>query len=407
MLTQIAIPIVVSTGVVLALCAFVLAARRQLVPTGIVAIDVNGQRVLEVNAGARLLWTLAESGIYLPAACGGRGTCGQCRVTVTSGGGSPLPTELVHIRAAEAAAGVRLACMLRVREAMSISVPRSVLEVRRWVCTVVSNRNVSTYMKELVLRLPDAERIRFHAGDYVLLDAPAHRLKFRDFDIDAAFMDEWRRQRLFDLESVAREASTRAYSLANPPQEDDRLVLVVRIATPPPSAPPACPPGRVSSYIFGLKPGDSASIAGPFGEFHVADSSAEIVFIAGGAGIAPIRSMVLDQLSRGSGRKMSFWYGSRDIQDLCYEEEFERAAEQNETFEFHVALSMPRDREAWRGHTGFIHSVVYERYLKSHPAPRELEYYLCGPPVMSSAVIQMLEGLGVERRNIFFDDFGA
>ncbi|HSG66444.1 MAG TPA: NADH:ubiquinone reductase (Na(+)-transporting) subunit F, partial [Gammaproteobacteria bacterium] len=338
---QILAPVLVLTAIVLGLAGFVLLARSWLEPRGLVEIDVNGERRLEVNAGNQLLWALAEHAIYLPAACGGRGTCGQCRVTVRSGGGSALPTEAAHISSADAEAGMRLACMVKVREALRIEVPRETLAVRRWVCRVVSNRNVATYLKELTLRLPEPERLAFTAGDYVLLEAPPHRLRFKDFDIDEPYRENWAASGLRELESATREPAVRAYSLANPPQEDDRAVLVVRIAPPPASA-PAAPPGRVSSYIFGCKPGDEVSISGPFGEFHVADGEGEIVFIAGGAGIAPIRSMILDQLVRDSARKMTFWYGCRDVQDLCYYAELGALAEKHARFEFHVALSSPR-----------------------------------------------------------------
>jgi Na+-transporting NADH:ubiquinone oxidoreductase subunit F len=289
---------------------------------------------------------------------------------------------------------------------MRIDVPREILDVQRWVCTVTSNRNVATYLKELTLRLPEPERLTFTAGDYVLLEAPAHRLRYRDFDIDAPYRESWAASGLLDLESVTREPTVRAYSLANPPRESDRAVLVVRVA-PPPSSAPAASPGRVSSFIYGCKPGDEVSISGPFGDFHVTDGEHEIVFIAGGAGIAPIRSMIHDQLSGGSPRKMTFWYGCRDAQDLCYYDELEGLAETHPNFELHVALSSPRRGDRWHGHTGFIHQVAYDGYLKDHSAPQALEYYLCGPPLMSSAVVDMLERLGVDRSRIHFDDFGA
>lgn len=406
MLVQIVAPVIVFTAVVLGLAVFVLLARSWLEPHGPVEIDVNGERRLTVDAGGQLLWALAEQAIYLPAACGGRGSCGQCRVTVHAGGGSVLPTEAVHISAREAEAGVRLACMVKVRENMRIEVPREILGVKRWDCEVLSNRNVATYLKELTLRLPDPERLAFTAGDYVLLEAPAHRIRYRDFDIDEPYRGAWTASGLLALESVTREPTVRAYSLANPPQQNDRAVLVVRIA-PPPSSAPAAPPGRASSFIFGCKPGDEVSISGPFGDFHVTDDEREIVFIAGGAGIAPIRSMILDQLSRGTSRKMTFWYGCRDAQDLCYYDELQGLAERHPNFEFHVALSSVRPGDRWQGHTGFIHRVAYDRYLSGHPAPKELEYYLCGPPLMSSAVVDMLERLGVDRGHIHFDDFGA
>jgi len=406
MLLQIGVPVVLSTLIVLALAGLVLGARRWLEPSGVVTIDVNGERTLEVAAGDPLLWTLADHGIQLPAACGGRGTCGQCRVTVTSGGGEPLPTEAVHVTPAERAAGVRLACMLRVVAPLRIVVPRAALAARRWSCTVVSNRNVATHLKELVLQLPAAEKIHFRAGEYVVLEAPPHHVTFRDFDIDAGYHNDWQDNGLLALESVSHETVRRAYSLANAPQEDDRIVLVVRIATPPANAPEA-PPGRASSYIFALKPGDTVKVSGPFGDFHATDTHREMVLIGGGAGMAPLRSIVLDQLARGTNRKMSFWYGARDRGDLCYERELSRAAEEHDNFEFHVALSSARASDDWTGHKGFIHRVVHDRYLRYHDAPWDVEYYLCGPPVMTAAVVDMLERLGVDHRNIFFDDFGS
>jgi Na+-transporting NADH:ubiquinone oxidoreductase subunit F len=297
--------------------------------------------------------------------------------------------------------------MLKVREAMSVTVPQSVLDARRWTCTVASNRSVATFIKELVLTFPAGEHISFNAGEYVLLDAPPHRLAFRDFAIDAQFRDDWARSGLLELESVVREPAVRAYSLANPPQQSDRAVLVVRIAPPPATAPAGTPPGHASSYIFSLNAGDSVSISGPFGEFHATDNEREMILIAGGAGIAPIRSIILDQLARATGRKLSLWYGSRDLHDICFAQEFERLAAQHDNFEYHVALSNPRDTEQRPGRTGFIHHIVYEHDLKAHCAPQDAEYYLCGPPLMSAAVLQMLEQLGIARRNIFFDDFGG
>ena len=390
-MVQIVAPVLVFTVVVLTLVSLVLAARRQLVPSGAVPITINGQREVEVVA----------------AACGGRGLCGQCRVRIDSGAGAVLATEAAHVDPDDAARGIRLACMVTVREPLRISVPQEILEVRRWECGVVSNRNVSTLLKELVLELPGEERIEFSAGDYVLVEAPPYHLAFRELAIDSAYRDEWRRLGLLDLESTTRAAVTRAYSLANPPQQDRSLMLIVRLAVPPAHAPAGTPPGCVSSYIFGLKPGDRVAVSGPFGEFHATDNEREMVLISGGAGLAPIRSIVLDQLARGTARKMSLWYGARDRRNLCYADEFEAAARDHENFEFHVALSSPLPEDDWNGDTGFIHSVVFERYLKDHPAPAEAEYYLCGPPVMSAAVVQMLDGLGVERSRIFYDDFGS
>ncbi len=407
MLLQLLVPIAVFTGIVLVLSSLVLFARRWLEPSGPVSIDVNGERVIDASAGRRLLSTLADNGIHLPAACGGRGTCGQCRVTVKSGGGPPLPTEAVHIGADEQAQGVRLACAVKVREDMRIVVPASVLDVRQWSCEVVSTRNVATYVREVVLELPGAEKIEFSAGAYIVADVPPHRIEFGDFEIDEKYRDDWRQSGLLELESTVRTPVLRAYSLANPPQEGDRLVLLVRIAPPPATAPPGTPPGQASSYLFSLRRGDTLAVSGPFGDFHARDGDSEMLFVAGGVGIAPIRSIILDQLSRESHRKMSLWYGARDSKDLCYAEEFEELARRHANFALHIALSAPRDDDEWSGHTGFIHVVVREQYLSTHAAPGDVEYYLCGPPLMSASVIEMLEQLGVDRSQILFDDFGG
>ena len=404
MLNQVALPVVVFTALILALTVLVLAARRKLEPSGVVLLEINAGRSLEVAAGSKLLDALAAHGIYLPAACGGRGTCGQCRVVVTAGGGLLLPTEELHIDPAEAAAGTRLACMLKIRESLAIRLAEDVLAVRRTSAVVESNRSVSTYLKELVLR-PEMP-VEFEAGDYVLVEAPPHRVEFADFAIDAPYRERWAENNFFELKSIVREATTRAYSLANPPQQADRLVLVVRIALPAPTAPSGTPPGRVSSYIFGLKPGDRVDLRGPYGDFHVQESDREMIFIGGGAGIAPLRSMILDQLARQTGRRISFWYGARDRDDLCYVEEFEAAAAAHDAFDYRVALSSVEPNSDWPGYRGLIHAVVHENYLAQHASPASAEYYLCGPPLMSAAVLQMLEGVGVPRENIFFDDFG-
>ena len=405
---QIWIASAIFTAVVVALVLVVLGAHRLLVPTTQVSILVNGRRTLEGRVGKRLLRTLAEQSIYLPAACGGRGTCGQCKVTILKGARPLLPTEAAHVSRPEAAAGVRLACLFAVREGLEIQVPDESLQTQRWACTVRSNRNVTTFMKELVLELPEDEHIDFQAGEYILLEAPAYELRFSDFDIDADYRAEWERYRMLELRSELKEPAVRAYSLANPPAEDQIVTLVVRIATPPHDAPKGTPPGRVSSYVFGLKPGDSVSVSGPFGEFHARETDKEMVFIAGGAGISPMRSIIRDQLLRvGTSRKISFWYGARSLRELCYREEFDRLAEEHENFSWHVALSEPRSADDWDGYTGFIHAVVYENYLEGHPTPEDAEYYLCGPPLMSASTINMLEDLGVDRDNIYLDDFGS
>ena len=404
---EILIGVIVFTVIVLLLAVMVLLARAWLMPSGLVSIRVNGRRTLEVPVGEKLLWTLSALGIYLPAACGGRGTCGQCKVDVSQGARSLLPTEAVHISRREASQGTRLACMLTVRDDLDIRLPKDILDAQRWTCTVRSNRNLTTFLKELVLTIPEGERIDFEAGEYVLLEAPPYKLKFSDFDIDIEYRTEWERYKLLGLRSEIDLRAIRAYSMANPPSENDIITLVVRIATPPHDAPPDTPPGKVSSYLFGLQPGNRVNASGPFGEFHARQTDQEMVLIAGGAGIAPMRSIICDQLLRlKTTRMMTFWYGARNVRELCYADDFIALAKQHENFSWQVALSEPASDEPWTGHRGFIHTVVYENYLKDHPMPEEAEYYLCGPPLMSAAVIQMLEDLGVERESIFFDDFG-
>ena len=405
---QIWIASILFTTVVLVLVLIVVGAHRLLVPSGQVAILVNGRRTLDVRAGEKLLGTLSEQGIYLPAACGGRGTCGQCKVRILKGARPPLPTETAHLSRTEASAGVRLACLLTVRDELEIRVPEESLNVQRWNCTVRSNRNISTFMKELILTLPEGEQLDFEAGEYILLEAPPHNLDFSSFDIDTEYRSDWQRYQMLGLRSELTEPAVRAYSLANHPLEKGIVTLIVRIATPPYDAPQGTPPGKVSSYIFSLKPSDHVNVSGPFGEFHAQDTDREMVFIAGGAGIAPMRSIICDQLLRvRTPRKISFWYGARNLSELCYQAEFDRLAAEHDNFSWHAALSESRPSDDWNRDIGFIHAVVYESYLKDHPAPEDAEYYLCGPPLMSTATIQMLEDLGVERDSIFLDDFGT
>jgi Na+-transporting NADH:ubiquinone oxidoreductase subunit F len=404
-----ALPMIIFTSVVAVLAAAVLAVRRRLTVRSAVRLTVNGQQDLSVTSGDSLLATLAASGIQLPAACGGRGTCGQCRVTVSHGGGALLPTEMQHINRRDAAAGARLACMLKVREDLAIQVPADILEAGRWQCRVVSNRSLSTYLTELTLALPEeGASVAFEAGDYVLVEAPAGAVRFADFDIDPEYSSEWERLDLNRYVVEIVEPTTRAYSIGNSPNEGEELVLVVRIALPPVNAPPDTPPGKVSSYIFSLKPGDGVVVSGPFGEFHARETDREMVLIGGGAGIAPLRAIVRDQLvGRSSRRRISLWYGCRNLRELVYAEEFRVLADRHDNFSYHVALSDPDPDSSWEGPRGFIHKLVYEEYLKDHPNPEEAEYYLCGPPVMSSAVLAMLEDLGVDRESVYYDDFGS
>ena len=405
---EIIIGVVLFTGIVMALAVLILIARSRLVPSGNIQINVNGERDLSVPAGSKLLNTLSANDLFLPSACGGGGTCGQCRVKVLEGGGALLPTEATFISKLMAAEGVRLACQVNVDQDLRIEVPEDVFGVNKWECTVRSNDSVATFIKELVLELPQGETMDFRAGGYIQIECPAYRLSFRDIDVPEQYRDDWERYKLFDLESVVDKPDMRAYSMANYPDENNIILLNVRIATPPPNAPEGTPPGVMSSYIFGMKPGDKVLVSGPYGEFFAKDTDAEMVFVGGGAGMAPMRSHVFDQLRRlNSKRKISFWYGARSRRETFYEEDFNMLARENDNFDWHLALSDPQPEDDWQGYTGFIHDVLYENYLKDHPAPEDCEYYMCGPPMMTAAVIQMLESLGVEKENILLDDFGG
>ncbi len=406
-LGEIAIGIALFTVFVWALTLLVLWVRGRLMPEGAVTLVVNEVRELEVPPGGKLHEALAEQGVLLPTACGGKGTCGQCRVRVLEGGGVLLPTEASLINRREAAEGYRLACQVRVNENLRLEVPEALLETREWRCTVRSNANVATFIKELVLDLPAGETLDFDAGAYIQVECPPHRLRYADFDIGPQFRPDWERLGLLALESHCTEPTTRAYSLANSPAEDDIVMLNVRIATPPPNVPGDVPPGIVSSWLFNLDVGDEVRVSGPFGEFRYRDTDAEMVYVGGGAGMAPMRSHILDLLGRlGSRRRISFWYGARSLREAFYVDTFERLAREHPNFSFHLALSEPLPEDSWTGPTGFIHDVLHEQYLGSHPAPEDCEYYLCGPPVMIAAVNRMLYELGVEEDNIMFDDFG-
>jgi len=395
------------TAIVVALVVFIVAARSRLVATGDVAIEINGEKTIQVPAGGKLLQTLAANNLFLASACGGGGSCAQCRCVVIEGGGSILPTEEAHFSPREAKAGWRLSCQVPVKQDMKIQVPEEVFGVKQWECTVLSNPNVATFIKELTLQLPEGESVHFRAGGYVQLEAPAHQVRFRDFDIDAEYRGDWERFKFFDLESMVAEPVIRAYSMANYPDEKGILKFNIRIATPPPRT-EGLPPGKMSSYVFGLKPGDRIRVYGPFGEFFARESDREMVFIGGGAGMAPMRSHIFDQLKRlKTKRKITFWYGARSLREMFYQDEYDALAAENDNFSWHVALSEPQPEDNWTGYTGFIHNVLYENYLRDHPAPEDCEYYMCGPPMMNAAVIKMLHSLGVEDDNIFLDDFGG
>jgi Na+-transporting NADH:ubiquinone oxidoreductase subunit F len=406
-MTEIALGVVLFTAIVLALVGLILLARQRLVAQGSVPIVVNERRTIESPVGGKLLGALADAGLYVSSACGGGGTCGQCKVKVLEGGGTLLPTEASHITRRDAHAGTRLACQVAVKQAMKIEVPREVFGVRKWACKVRSNESVATFIKELVLELPQGEKLDFRAGGYIVIECPPHRLNFRDFDIAERYRPDWDRYNLWRYVSETKESVSRAYSMANFPLESDIIMLNVRIATPPPQAEDSVPPGIMSSYIFSLKAGDTVTVSGPFGEFFARETDAEMVFVGGGAGMAPMRSHIFDQLVRlNSKRKITFWYGARSRREIFYQDDFDRLQSEHPNFRWHVALSDPLPDDRWSGLTGFIHKVLYDEYLGRHPAPETCEYYLCGPPLMTNAVIGMLEELGVERETILMDDFG-
>lgn len=392
----------------LILVSLIVFAKKSLLPDGDIAIHVNDSKDLIVKPGGKLLTTLADEGIILSSACGGGGSCGQCRCIIEEGGGAILPTEKGYINNREAREGARLACQVPVKRDMKIKVPPEMLETKKWKCVVKSNNNVATFIKELVLELPTNESVDFKSGGYIQIEVPPHALDYSNFDIDDRFLSDWTKFKMFQYKSHVHTPVTRAYSMANYPGEKGIIMLNVRIASPPPRGGKDIPPGKVSSYIFNLKPGDEVTISGPFGEFYLEESDSEMVFIGGGAGMAPLRSHIFE-LFRGQGtdRKVSFWYGGRSLKEVFYDDEFEEIENEFDNFEFHLALSEPQPEDNWEGKTGFIHNVLLENYLKDHPAPEDINYYMCGPPMMTQAVLDMLDNLGVERENIHLDDFGG
>lgn len=395
------------SGIIIALVLLLLVAKRHLVPSGPVQLIINQDKTLTVAAGSSLLQTLMGNNVFLPSACGGRGTCGVCRCRVEDGGGAILPVEPAKLSRGELRNGMRLSCQVKVRQDIAISLPPEVFSVRRWRCTVQSNRSVATFIKELVLALPPGEDVPFRAGGYIQIEAPPHQVRYADFDIGEAYRDAWQGMGLFALSSQVDQTITRAYSMANEPLERGIIMLNVRIATPPREA-AQVPPGAMSSYIYSLKPGDEVTISGPFGEFFAQETKREMCFIGGGAGMAPMRAHILDQFHRlHSTRRITFWYGARSLRETFYVEDFDRLAREHDNFSWHLALSEPQPEDAWDGATGFIHQVLFDNYLRDHPAPEDVEYYLCGPPAMIAACTSMLHELGVEDDNIRFDDFGA
>lgn len=414
--------------VIVALVGVLMGARSQLVNTADVKIFVNGdeENPIITPAGSTLLNTLAAQKIFIPSACGGGGTCGVCKVNVESGGGALLPTERSHVTRGEEREGCRLSCQVKVKGDMHIEVEPEIFSVRKWTCKVRSNHNVATFIKELVLELPEGEAVPFRAGGYIQIECPPHLVKYADFKVEDEYRGDWDKFDMWGFVSDVKEDVTRAYSMANYPEEEGIIMLNVRIASPPWDRKNNkwmdVPPGIMSSYIFGLEPGDDVVISGPFGEFFAKETSNEMVFIGGGAGMAPMRSHIFDQFKRiKTDRKVSFWYGARSFREAFYIEDFEEIQKENENFEWHLALSEPVDEDNWGdetsenrqllgakgGYVGFIHQVLLDNYLSKHPSPEDCEYYLCGPPMMNEAVIKMLIDLGVEPENIALDDFGG
>ena len=405
MIVEIGLGVLFFSLIILLLVAFIIVARRQLVSLGNVTIRINKEKEISSPVGTKLLTALAAHNLFVSSACGGGGTCGQCRVKIFSGGGSLLPTEATQITPRQEREGERLSCQVVVKNDMDIQVAPEVFGSRQWQCKVRSNDNVATFIKNLVLELKPGEEVDFRAGGYIQIECPPHDIKFSDFDVAEKYRDVWDRLDLWHHESHTTEAAQRAYSMANYPEEKGLIMLNVRIATPPS---PQYPPGMASTYLFNLKPGDTVTISGPFGEFYARDTDNEMIFIGGGAGMAPLRSHVFDQLKRlKSKRKISFWYGARSYRELFFVDDFNALQDANENFKWHIALSAAEPDDHWTGYTGFIHQVLYDNYLSNHPAPEDCEFYICGPPMMNAAVIKMLFDLGVDEENILFDDFGS
>ena len=409
MVIEVSLGVAMLTAVVVSLVGLLMIARRQLVATGDVTITVNGDadKALQTSAGSTLLGTLSDNQIFIPSACGGKGSCGVCKVKVLDGGGAILPTERSHISRGEVRDCVRLSCQVKVKQDLDIEIPPEIFNVRQWQCRVRSNHNVATFIKELVLELPEGEEVPFRAGGYIQIEAPAGTYDYKDYAVEEEYKADWDQFNLWRYKAVLDEPVTRAYSMANYPDEKGVIMLNVRIASPPPRAPEGTPPGKMTSYIFSLKAGDEVTISGPFGEFFAKDTQAEMIYVGGGAGMAPMRSHIFDQFRRvNTNRNVSFWYGARSLREAFYVDDFDAIASEHSNFKWHLALSEPLPEDEWTGKTGFIHQVLYDNYLKDHPAPEDVEYYLCGPPMMLKACMDMLDSLGVERENILFDDFG-
>lgn len=398
--------------IMLLLVLILLVAKAKLAPSGPVKIRINNDDEIEVNAGSSLLTTLSNTKIFLPSACGGGGTCGMCKCQVESGGGSILPTEVGFFTRKQIQDNWRLGCQVKVREDMNITIPKEIFGIKKWECEVVSNRNVATFIKEFVVKLPEGEKLEFESGGYIQIDVPVCDVKFSDMHIEEKFRGDWDKFNMFNLKMKNTEPIFRAYSMANHPAEGNIVMLNIRIATPPwdknKNSFMNVNPGICSSYIFSRKPGDFVTVSGPYGEFHIKKTQREMVYIGGGAGMAPLRSHIFHLfLTEHTNRKVSYWYGARSMREVFYEDEFYAIEKENPNFKFNLALSEPMPEDNWNGYTGFIHQVVLDNYLSKHEEPEDIEFYLCGPPMMNDAVLKMLDDLGVPKENIAFDDFGG
>ncbi len=410
--TVVGVSIAVFLIVTLSLVGLLLFARKKLMPQGKVKIMINNEKEVETDPGSTLLSTMANEKIFIPSACGGGGTCGMCSIQVNEGGGSILPTEKGFFTRKEQAANWRLGCQVKVREDMDVTVPPEIFGIKKWECEVVSNHNVASFIKEFVVKLPEGENLDFRSGGYIQIDVPKVLVDFKDMEIEEQYHDEWDKFNMWDLKMKNPEPIYRAYSMANHPAEGNIVMLNIRIATPPWDRKKGgfmnVNPGICSSYIFSRKPGDKVTISGPYGEFFIKDTQNEMMFIGGGAGMAPMRSHIFDLFeTKKTNRKATFWYGGRSKRELFYQDHFDKIQEENPNFKYEIALSEPLESDNWEGYTGFIHQVIYDNYLKNHPEPEEIEYYLCGPPMMNQAVLKMLDELGVPEEMIAFDDFGS
>jgi Na+-transporting NADH:ubiquinone oxidoreductase subunit F len=404
---EIILGVLTFTFIILLLVGIILFARSKLVLTGEIDILINNEKTIQVSVGQKLLNALAKTNLFLASACGGKGTCGQCRVRITEGGGEILPTETGYINKRESIQGERLACQVALKQNLKIEIPAEVFGIKKWLCSVRSNRNVATFIKELILELPEGETVDFRAGGYIQIECPAHHIYYKDFKIADEYRSEWDKSDLWRYESMTDTPVQRAYSMANYPDEKNIIMLNVRIASPPASQPHVLP-GIMSSYIYSLQPNDKVTVYGPYGEFFARDTDAEMIYIAGGAGMAPMRSHIFDQLKRlKSKRKISFWYGARNKQEIFYQHDFDQLQQQYDNFEWNIVLSQPQENDNWQGYIGYVHTLVLREYLNNHLAPEDCEYYLCGPPMMIASVLNMLDELGVDSENILFDNFGS